>query len=475
MVVGVGSIGGAVARAAKRAGLRVLGVNRHGKATPGVDRMVPSTELDNVLPLADYVFMAMPLTEETRGMMDRRRLTLMKRGSGIVNVGREGVTDYAALAELLRSGHLSGAVLDVFDAEPLPAEIPALAHAEPDRDAARLGGRRQFLRGDHAKAVLREHAPSSRRREAAERGQSRPGILSDMVDPRRLKVRVRQITVEAERIRSYELVDPAGAALPSFTAGAHLEVWLPSGLARSYSLANDPTETDRYVIAVQRELAGRGGSAEMHDAVNEGDLIEVSVPRNNFPLAANATHHRLIAGGIGITPILSMVRELERTGQNWSLHYCTRQPDHTAFRELLAAPPFADRVRLHHDGGNPVNGLDFAALLRTPQPGEKVYCCGPTGFMNAVQSAMVHWPAGSLHLEHFTAAPALPASANGAFEIELASSSKVFTVPADRSILELRLERERHRGRIGLLRGRLRYLCGAGARRHARSSRRGVR
>ena len=94
-------------------------------------------------------------------------------------------------------------------------------------------------------------------------------------------------------------------------------------------------------------------------------------------------------------------------------------------------------MRLHHDGGNPANGLDFAALLHTPQPGEKVYCCGPTGFMNAVQSAMVHWPAGSLHLEHFTAAPALPASANGAFEIELASSSKVFTVPADRSILQV--------------------------------------
>ena len=258
-----------------------------------------------------------------------------------------------------------------------------------------------------------------------------------MVDPQRFPVRVRQVTVEAERIRSYELVDPNGAALPPFTAGAHVDVWLPSGLARSYSLSNDPTETHRYVIAVQRELAGRGGSAEMHDAIIEGALVPITAPRNNFPLAVNATHHRLIAGGIGITPILSMVRTLERTGQSWSLHYCTREIGQTAFRDLLAAAPFADRVQFHHDGGNPANSLDFATLLRTPKDGEKVYCCGPTGFMNAVQKAMAHWPIGSLHLEHFSAAPAVPASANDSFEVELQSSGKVLTVPPNRSILQV--------------------------------------
>lgn len=124
LVIGVGSIGGAAARLIKPFGVTVIGVSRHGKPTQGVDRMVPSAELDSVLPLADYVFMAMPLTEETRGMIDRRRLGLMKPGSGIVNVGREGVMDYAALADNLRSGHLSGAILDVFEAEPLPPESP---------------------------------------------------------------------------------------------------------------------------------------------------------------------------------------------------------------------------------------------------------------------------------------------------------------------------------------------------------------
>jgi vanillate O-demethylase ferredoxin subunit len=258
-----------------------------------------------------------------------------------------------------------------------------------------------------------------------------------MVDPHKFQVRVRRVIVEAERIRSYELVDPNGAALPPFTAGAHIDVWLPSGLARSYSLANDPTEAHRYVIAVQRELAGRGGSAEMHDAIVEGALVPISAPRNNFPLATDATHHRLIAGGIGITPILSMVRELERTGQAWSLHYCTREIGQTAFREVLSSAPFAANVRLHHDGGNPANGLDFTTLLRTPTEGEKVYCCGPTGFMNAVQQAMTHWPAGSLHLEHFSAAPAIPVSANDSFEVELQSSGRVLVVPPDRSILQV--------------------------------------
>ncbi|MDZ4735085.1 MAG: D-2-hydroxyacid dehydrogenase [Rhodospirillaceae bacterium] len=124
LVIGVGSIGGAVARLIKAYDVTVIGVSRHGRPTPGVDRMVATAELDSVLPLADYVFMATPLTGETRGLMDRRRLALMKPGSGIVNVGREGVMDYAALAEQLRRGHLSGAILDVFDPEPLAPESP---------------------------------------------------------------------------------------------------------------------------------------------------------------------------------------------------------------------------------------------------------------------------------------------------------------------------------------------------------------
>jgi phosphoglycerate dehydrogenase-like enzyme len=124
LIIGVGSIGGAVARLIKEYDVTVIGVSRHGRPVPGVDRMVTTAELDRVLPLADYVFMAMPLTDETRGLMNRRRLASMKPGSGIVNVGREGVMDYAALVDELRRGHLSGAILDVFEPEPLASDSP---------------------------------------------------------------------------------------------------------------------------------------------------------------------------------------------------------------------------------------------------------------------------------------------------------------------------------------------------------------
>jgi phosphoglycerate dehydrogenase-like enzyme len=124
LIIGVGSIGGAVARLIKEYDVTVIGVSRHGRPVPGVDRMVTTADLDRVLPQADYVFMATPLTDETRGLMDRRRLASMKPGSGIVNVGREGVMDYAALADALRRGHLSGAILDVFDPEPLATDSP---------------------------------------------------------------------------------------------------------------------------------------------------------------------------------------------------------------------------------------------------------------------------------------------------------------------------------------------------------------
>lgn len=124
LVVGVGSIGGAVARQAKRAGLRVLGVNRHGKPAAGVDRMYKTRAIDKALPQADFVFVATPLTAETRNLLDKRRLDLLKPTAGLVNVGREPVIDYAALAAKLRDGSLAGAILDVFDPEPLPRNSP---------------------------------------------------------------------------------------------------------------------------------------------------------------------------------------------------------------------------------------------------------------------------------------------------------------------------------------------------------------
>ena len=164
-----------------------------------------------------------------------------------------------------------------------------------------------------------------------------------------LSLRVHHITPEAEGILSYELVPVDGAPLPPFEAGSHLEVQVPGGFSRPYSLCNAPHETHRYVIAVQKDTSGRGGSRAMHEQVRVGDVLTARAPRCDFPLMY-ARQYVLVAGGIGITPLLSMAHELARQGAAWHLHYLTRSPERTAFRALLATAPFASHVTLHHSG-----------------------------------------------------------------------------------------------------------------------------
>ncbi|GMU02484.1 PDR/VanB family oxidoreductase [Corallococcus caeni] len=256
-----------------------------------------------------------------------------------------------------------------------------------------------------------------------------------------LRLRVARITREAEGIQSYELVSQDGGALPEFEAGAHLDVQVPglNGM-RQYSLCNDPGETHRYVIAVQRDANGRGGSKAMHDHVHEGDVLTVSEPINDFPLLYGRSYV-LIAGGIGITPLLAMARLLERTGAQWVLHYCARDADRTAFRELLSTPSFAGRVHLHHDGGDPTKGLDVRALLATRGPGTRLYCCGPAGLMKAVrEAAALHkWPWEKVHFEAFTAegTSATHATAEEDFEVALKSTGQVLRVPAGKTVLNV--------------------------------------
>src|SRR5689334_20226550 len=172
-----------------------------------------------------------------------------------------------------------------------------------------------------------------------------------------MQLRLRSITYLADGINGYELVDPKGRDLPRFEAGAHINL-RAGGFLRQYSLCNAPAERRRYCIAVLRESASRGGSRYLHDSIRAGDLVEVSLPRNNFPLAAAAERHLLIAGGIGITPIMSMIAELRRRHAEFEVHYCTRSPERTAFRGELAPLAAEGRVRFHHDGGDPARGLD---------------------------------------------------------------------------------------------------------------------
>ena len=222
-------------------------------------------------------------------------------------------------------------------------------------------------------------------------------------------LRIRSITYLATRINGYELVDPDGNDLPSFNAGAHISVRLSEEIVRDFSLWNDPAERKRYCIAVLREGPA---SSQLHEEVKVGNLIEGSMPRNNFPLAAEAERHLMIAGGIGITPIMAMIAELRRRRAEFHLHYCTRSPEDTAFLDDLAVLAAQGRVQFHHDGGNPANGLDIAATLRECRPGTHLYYCGPAGMMAAAAAASAHWPTGTVHFEFFAGpnavAPLMP-------------------------------------------------------------------
>jgi vanillate O-demethylase ferredoxin subunit len=254
-------------------------------------------------------------------------------------------------------------------------------------------------------------------------------------------LRVNTITNETDSIKTFELVDPEGLDLPVFSAGSHVDVTLPDGQLRQYSLCNSPAERQRYLLGVLRETSGRGGSRQMHDRLVAGDLLQVSMPRNNFPLDESASRHLLIAGGIGVTPLMAMVHRLQVLNADFALHYCTRDAAQTAFCGLLAADDVAPHVRFHHDGGVPGRGLDVAALLSNVAPGTHVYCCGPAGLMAAVKAASAHWPASQVHFEHFSV-PVASAAASGstAFEVEIASTGAVYPVPPDRSILSVLLD-----------------------------------
>jgi len=209
------------------------------------------------------------------------------------------------------------------------------------------------------------------------------------------------------------------------------------GSLRRYSLWNDAAERRRYCIAVLREDAGRGGSRHLHDEVRVGDIIEVLPPRNDFPLDPGAQRHLLIAGGIGIAPILSMATELRRRGAEFELHYCTRSPGQTAFRRELAPLAGEGRLHLHHDGGDPARGLDIAALLRLPRPGTHLYYCGPPPLMQAAAEATQHWPDGAVHCEYFTGVCEPDAAGDRPFRIQLAKTGGEYEVPLGHTIAEV--------------------------------------
>lgn len=247
----------------------------------------------------------------------------------------------------------------------------------------------------------------------------------------------------AEDIWGFELLDQDGSALPAFDAGAHVTVVTPGGSRRNYSLSNDPAENHHYVLAVKDEPQGRGGSQSLVSNAQEGDFLMVSEPSNNFPLV-QAGEYLFIAGGIGITPIVSMMRQLKRQGEkNFQLIYCTRNPETTAFLDELSGPEFAGHVTLHHDDGDPAKVYDFWPIFETPK-GMHIYSCGPGPMLAEIRDMSGHWPSEAIHMEDFAADIPVHKKDDKAFSVRHADSGECIEIAADATILEA-LRKQGHR------------------------------
>jgi phthalate 4,5-dioxygenase reductase subunit len=251
-----------------------------------------------------------------------------------------------------------------------------------------------------------------------------------------MPLRVARAYDVAEGIRSFELVQLDGSELPPFTPGSHVKVQTPSGAMRKYSLSNDPAERDRYVITVKRDDAGQGGSVSMHDDVKEGDTLPTSVPDNAFPLVDKAKGYLFIAGGIGITPILSMIRSFgELPPAPWKLFYLTRSPASTAFLDNLSHPELKKQVRIHHDQGDPARTFDLWPALEKPNTAH-VYCCGPRPLMEAVRDMTGHWSPANVHFESFNEGGGVRPD-DQPFKVKLARRGGEYDVPVGQSILSV--------------------------------------
>lgn len=255
-----------------------------------------------------------------------------------------------------------------------------------------------------------------------------------------MQVRVKRISFEAESISSYELVASEGGDLVRFTAGSHIDLHLSNGLIRSYSLINDQGERGRYVIAVNKDAASRGGSSYIHETLRAGSLITISHPKNNFALEENASHSVLVAGGIGITPLLSMIRRLGALGRSWQLYYATRTRSAAAFLDelsSLASDPAA-KLHLHFDQEHLGRVLDLSTIVKIAPADAHLYCCGPVPMLEAFEAATADRPSGQVHVEYFKAKE--KPAAEGGFQVKLARSNRTITVEPGKTILNALLD-----------------------------------
>lgn len=247
---------------------------------------------------------------------------------------------------------------------------------------------------------------------------------------------VQSVVDTTDRVRVYELVQPEDWELPPFSAGAHIDVHAPGGLVRQYSLASDPLDQKKYRIGVLARPDGSGGSIALREEIAVGSKLSVSLPKNYFPLANEAKHHIFIAGGIGITPFLSMIPVVIRRRQSFELHMCSRTRPETPFLEELQAGFPNGTVRFYHDQDEAPTPLDVHALLKNREDHEHVYCCGPDGLMEDVHKATRHWKnVDHTHFERFAAPAASITEGKTSYKVNLAKQNRSIEVYVGETML----------------------------------------
>ena len=262
-------------------------------------------------------------------------------------------------------------------------------------------------------------------------------VSEQSIIPDFFPVVVSSTTPAAEGVQRFEFRDSDGKDLPEFTPGSHITVRVPNGELRKYSLCNDSGDRSYYEIAVKREMDGRGGSLSLIDGVKTGDRILIGRPENNFELKHNSAGYIFIAGGIGVTPLIAMMRYLKsHDGPKAKLYYLARSPETSAFIAELTGPEFRNQVVVHYDGGDPAKSLDLWPLLERPK-GQHLYCCGPRGLMQAVRDMTGHWSSAAIHFESFTDAAHMERSNDRPFLVRLARSGEKVEIPIGKSILEM--------------------------------------
>jgi len=258
--------------------------------------------------------------------------------------------------------------------------------------------------------------------------------VTDQVKDSPLSVRLNAIRYVARDTSIYELTNVAGTPLPPYAPGAHIDLHLPNGIVRQYSLLEPEPSGETYSIAVKRDPASRGGSRSVHEELRVGQTLTISAPRNNFPLVENASHVILLAGGIGITPIWCMAQRLHKLGRSWALHYACRSRADMAFVDALAE---MGKAHFHFDDENQGKVLDVGSIVAGAPRDAHLYCCGPTPMLQAFEQATASWPRAQVHVEYFTPKPQ-PAK-KGGFVVELARSGQEFVIPEGESILQVLL------------------------------------